>query len=285
MNAPDTAQVAFTIQPISALMGAEVKGLDLRVLFDPETKDRIHRAFLEHQLLVFRDQSLTKDEQVAFTEQFGTLERHALRNRGTAAHPLVHIVSNLDDDGKPMGRVRSDMWHTDKSFRPEPSMATILHAQRLPPEGGDTVFVNMYSAFDGLDQEMKDKIRDLWVVHSWALSRENEGRIVSEEEKADAPDNIHPLARVHPETGRTAIFAGMHASHIDGWTFEDGRALILALEEHATQPAYLFRHRWQPGDVLMWDNRCLLHRAEANFDAAKYPRIMHRTCLRGTPTH
>ena len=184
-----------------------------------------------------------------------------------------------------MGRVRSDMWHTDKSFRPEPSMATILHAQILPPNGGDTVFVNMYAAFDGLKQEIKDKIHDLKVVHSWALSRENEGRVVSEEEQADAPDNIHPLARKHPETGRIAIFAGMHASHIDGWPFEKGRSLILELEAHATQPAFLFRHKWRAGDVLMWDNRCLLHRAEANFDATQYQRIMHRTCLRGTPTN
>ena len=166
MNASNINQDDFKIQPLSTLMGAEVNGVDLRIPFNPETKDRIHRAFLDYQLLVFRDQSLTKDEQVAFTKQFGTLERHALRNRGTSGHPLVHIVSNLDNDGKPMGRVRSDMWHTDKSFRPEPSMATILHAQILPPNGGDTVFVNMYAAFDGLKQEIKDKIHDLKVVHS-----------------------------------------------------------------------------------------------------------------------
>ena len=285
MNASNINQDDFKIQPLSTLMGAEVNGVDLRIPFNPETKDRIHRAFLDYQLLVFRDQSLTKDEQVAFTKQFGTLERHALRNRGTSGHPLVHIGSKLGYDGKPMGRVRADMWHTDKSFRPEPSMATILHAQILPPNGGDTVFVNMYAAFDGLKQEIKDKIHALKVVHSWALSRENEGRVVSEEEKADAPDNIHPLARKHPETGRIAIFAGMHASHIDGWPFEKGRSLILELEAHTTQPAFLFRHKWRAGDGLMWDNRCLLHRAEANFDATQYQRIMHRTCLRGTPTN
>jgi taurine dioxygenase len=196
----------------------------------------------------------------------------------------VHIVNNLGEDGKPMGKVRSDMWHTDKSFRPEPSMATILHAITLPPDGGDTVFVNMYAAFEGLSAARQTETRDLKVVHSWRLSRENEGREMSSEELADAPDNTHPLARIHPETGRTAIFAGMHASHIEGWPFEKGRALILELEAHATQPQYLYRHTWRPGDMLMWDNRCLLHRAVANFDAAKYPRVLHRTCLRGTPT-
>ncbi len=280
---PET-KTDFAITALSDLMAAEVTGLDLAAPLDAAVQRKIHAAFLEHRLLVFRDQNLTKEEQVTFTEQFGTLERHTTRNRGTANLPLVHIVSNLDEDGKPMGRVRSDMWHTDKSFRPAPSMATILHAVTLPPEGGDTVFVDMYAAYDGLDEPTKNEIADLRVVHSWELSRENEGRVMSPEELADAPDNAHPLARVHPETGRTAIFVGMHASHIEGMSFDAGRALVLRLEEHATQACYQYRHSWRPGDLLMWDNRCLLHRAEANFDAATYPRILHRTCLRGTPT-
>lgn len=274
----------FDITPLSELMAAEVIGLDLSHPLSSQIRDAIHQAFLDHQLLVFRNQELSKEQQIAFTEQFGTLERHTARNRGTADLPLLHIVNNLDENGKPMGKVRSDMWHTDKSFRPAPSMATILHARTLPPDGGDTVFVNMYAAFDGLSSAQQEDIRDLKVVHSWKLSRENEGRVMSDEELRDAPDNSHPLARIHPETGRTAIFAGMHASHIEGRQFDEGRALILELEAHATQQQFLYRHSWRKGDMLMWDNRCLLHRAEANFDAAKYPRVLHRTCLRGTPT-
>ena len=277
-------QSAWELRSLSALMTAEIVGLDLTEPLDADTRGQLHQAFLDHQLLVFRDQDLTKEQQVAFTEQFGTLERHTARNKGTNDLPLVHIVNNLGEDGKPMGKVRSDRWHTDKSFRPAPSMATILHAITLPPDGGDTVFVNMYAAFEGLSADRQAEIRDLKVVHSWRLSRENEGREMSAEELADAPDNTHPLARIHPETGRTAIFAGMHASHIEGWPFEKGRALILELEAHATQPQFLYRHTWRPGNMLMWDNRCLLHRAEANFDAAKYSRVLHRTCLRGTPT-
>jgi alpha-ketoglutarate-dependent taurine dioxygenase len=283
-EAAPTVPAGFSINPLSDLMASEAIGLDLTQPLDADTRGQLHQAFLERQLLIFRDQDLTKEQQVAFTEQFGTLERHTARNKGTNDLPLVHIVNNLGEDGKPMGKVRSDMWHTDKSFRPEPSMATILHAITLPPDGGDTVFVNMYAAFEGLSAARQTETRDLKVVHSWRLSRENEGREMSSEELADAPDNTHPLARIHPETGRTAIFAGMHASHIEGWPFEKGRALILELEAHATQPQYLYRHTWRPGDMLMWDNRCLLHRAVANFDAAKYPRVLHRTCLRGTPT-
>ena len=283
-EAAPTVPAGFSINPLSDLMACEVIGLDLTQPLDADTRGQLRQAFLERQLLIFRDQDLTKEQQVVFTEQFGTLERHTARNKGTNDLPLVHIVNNLGEDGKPMGKVRSDMWHTDKSFRPEPSMATILHAITLPPDGGDTVFVNMYAAFEGLSAARQTETRDLKVVHSWRLSRENEGREMSSEELADAPDNTHPLARIHPETGRTAIFAGMHASHIEGWPFEKGRALILELEAHATQPQYLYRHTWRPGDMLMWDNRCLLHRAVANFDAAKYPRVLHRTCLRGTPT-
>ena len=125
---------------------------------------------------------------------------------------------------------------------------------------------------------------DLRVVHSWELSRENEGRVMSAEELADAPDNAHPLARVHPETGRTAIFVGMHASHIDGQDIKTSRPVIVSLEKHSTQEQFTFRHHWKDGDILMWDNRCLLHRADTNFDATQYPRVLHRTCLRGTPT-
>ena len=141
---------ALVINPLSELMAAEVVGLDLRQPLDLGTRDAVYQAFLDYQVLAFRDQDLTKEEQVAFTEQFGTLEKHAQRNQGTADHPLVHIVTNLDADGVPTGKVGSMRWHTDKSFRPKPSMATILHALILPPEGGDTVFANMYAAYEAL---------------------------------------------------------------------------------------------------------------------------------------
>ncbi len=274
----------FDVRPLSDLMAAEVIGLDLSQPFDKETRDAVYRAFLEYQVLAFRGQKLTKDEQVAFTEQFGTLERHAARNRGTATHPLVHTVSNLNAEAKPSGTVSSTRWHTDKSFRPAPSMATVLHAITLPPDGGDTVFANMYAAYEALSESEKSEIDGVGVIHSWELSRDNIGRVISEEEKRDAPPMTHPLARVHPDTGRKCLFMGMHASHLDNVPMAAGRARIEALEAHATQPQLLYRHHWQEGDVLMWDNRCLLHHADTNFDAARYPRVLHRTCLRGTPT-
>jgi len=280
----EISREVFQVLPLSDLMGAEIIGLDLSQPLDDRTRDQVHDAFLKYQVIVFRDQKLTKQQQVTFTEQFGPLERHTLRNLGTNDIPLVHVVTNMDDDGKLLGRVRSEKWHTDKSFRPEPSMATILHAVTLPPAGGDTVFANMYAGYEALPESTKAELADVKVVHSWELSRENIGRVMSEQEKRDAPDNAHPLVRTHPETGRKALFMGMHASHLEGMPMEDGRARIEALEEHATQERFIFRHNWREGDVLMWDNRCLLHHADGNFDTTKYPRVLHRTCLRGTAT-
>ena len=265
-------------------MAAEVTGLDLRQLLDTPTRNAVLEAFHGNQILVFRDQDLTKDEQIAFTEQFGTLERHALSNRGTSDSPFVHLVTNLDVAGRPTGKLGSTRWHSDKSFRPEPSMATILHAKILPPNGGDTCFANMYAAYEALDEVEKGELDALKVVHSWELSRENIDRKLSAEEIADAPPQTHPLARVHPETGRKGLFMGMHASHLEGMDMAEGRARIEALEVHATQERFTYRHNWRVGDLLMWDNRCLLHRADPNFDVALYPRVLHRTCLRGTPT-
>ena len=271
----------FAVRPLSPLFAAEIAGLDLRRPLPEPVRRAVYDAFVRYQVLAFRDQRLAKDEQIAFTEQFGALERHIARNRGSD-NPWVHTVSNLGADGLPSGKVNSTAWHTDKSFRPEPSLATILHAVRMPPDGGDTCFANMYAAYDALSAADKAALDGLRVVHSWELSREKSGQKATAEEIRDAPPMSHPLVRVHPDSGRKCLFMGEHASHIDGWPMEQGRALLARLEAHATAERFIYRHRWQPGDVLMWDNRCLLHRADPNFDAALHPRVLHRTCLRGT---
>ncbi|MGI9421622.1 MAG: TauD/TfdA dioxygenase family protein [Hyphomicrobiaceae bacterium] len=272
------------VRPLAVTLAAEVIGLDLSRPLDEPAKAVICDAFVRYKILAFRDQTLTKQQQVAFTEQFGTLEKHALSNAGTDEFPLVHIVTNLGADGKPSGKVGSTQWHSDKSFRPEPSMATILHAITLPPNGGDTCFADMHAAFEALPEAEKAELDGKHVIHSWELSRGNVGRVLSQEEIDDAPPMAHPLVRVHPESGEKCLFLGTHASHIDGMDMAAGRKRIEELEAHATQPQFIYRHSWRVGDVLMWDNRCLLHRADPNFDAARHPRVMHRTCLRGTPT-
>jgi taurine dioxygenase len=273
--------VGLQITPLSPVLGAEVIGLDLRQPLDAATRREVYAAFVRYHVLCFRDQQLNKAEQIAFTGQFGTLERHIARNRGSD-NPLVHTVSNLNADGKPSGKVGSQGWHTDKSFRPEPSLATILHAVVMPPNGGDTCFANMYSAYDALGDAEQAELDGVRVIHSWELSQQKHGRQATPEEIADAPPMHHPLVRLHPDTGKKCLFMGVHASHFDDRPMAEGRARLAALEAHATQDRFMYRHKWRPGDLLMWDNRCLLHRADANFDAAQYPRVLHRTCLRGT---
>ncbi|MEM8971365.1 MAG: TauD/TfdA family dioxygenase [Pseudomonadota bacterium] len=272
------------IKPLSATMAAEVTGLDLSQPMDQPTRDAVLSAFLKYKVLAFRNQKLSKSQQMAFTEQFGTLERHAKGNVGQDEFPLVHMVTNLGPDGQPTGVVKSTRWHSDKSFRPAPSMATILHAVTLPPDGGDTCFADMQAGFEALPEDEKDDLAEMTVVHSWEHSRDNVGKTFTKAELEDAPDMTHPLVRVHPDTGERALFLGMHAAFLGEMSKEDSLAKIEQLEEHCTQSRFVYRHNWQQGDVLMWDNRCLLHRADPNFDAAKFPRVMHRTCLRGTPT-
>lgn len=271
----------FTLRPLSAVLGAEIVGLDLREKLDAPTREAVYQAFVRYHVLCFRDQALSKEQQIAFSEQFGTLERHIARNRGTE-NPWVHTVSNLGPDGRPSGKVGSQQWHSDKSFRPEPSLATILHAVTLPPEGGNTCFADMTAAYDALSPLDKAELDGVRVIHSWELSQQKLGLTASPEEIADAPPMSHPLVRVHPDSGRKSLFMGQHASHLDDRPVTEGRTRLAALQDFATQERFMYRHVWRPGDVLMWDNRCLLHRADANFDAARHARVLHRTCLRGT---
>jgi taurine dioxygenase len=203
------------------------------------------------------------------------------RNRGTS-NPFVNVVSNLGPDGKPSGKVASTAWHSDKSFRPQPSLATVLHAQVMPPDGGETSFADMIAAYEALPESEKAELAGVRVVHDFAVFAARSGRAASPEEIADAPPMAHPLVRIIPESGRKALFMGEHASHLEGRPVEDGRARLQALMQHAVSERFVYRHRWRLGDVLMWDNRCLLHKANANFDAARFPRVLHRTCLRGT---
>ena len=244
------------INPLSDVMGAEVIGLDLRQTIAPAYKARLLEAFTQYHLLCFRDQSLTKHEQIEATKQFGELDVHVQSNRSSDI-PLIHIVTNLDQNDVPRQAIAakgSVHWHSDKSYRAVPSLATFLYGVEVPDEGGET--------------EWPDSVR-----------RTN-NREATDEEKANWPPIAQPLARTHPESGRKAIFIGQHASYIEGREAE-GRALIEELEAWCTQPQFRYAHRWRVGDLLMWDNRCLLHRA-ASFDGDRYRRLMHRTVTRGS---
>ncbi|MGE4218156.1 MAG: TauD/TfdA dioxygenase family protein [Alphaproteobacteria bacterium] len=269
--------------------GAEVDGFDCRRPVDAATREAILAALFKHQFLVFRDQSLSKQEQVDFSAAFGPLEQHV--NKGNHGYdiPYFHMVTNIGEDGRPLPPAPADKvyngtstWHTDKSYMPNPSLATLLHAVEVPTAGGETLFANLYAAYEALDSDRQQALDGRRAVHSWQQSLVNSrSRAATDEEIALAPPVVHPLIRTHPGTGRKALYIGLHASHIDDMPEEDGRALLFELLDFATQARFVAAHRWRVGDLVMWDNASLLHRG-ADYDRQSQRRVLHRTVIRGS---
>lgn len=274
----------FKLRKLGKAAGAEIRGLDLSERFDDEMRDNVLAALNEHHVLVFRDQDLTGEQQMAMTSRFGNLERHIFHDAQGHETPQVHVIANVDDKGNPVRRIYGSFhWHTDKSYHAVPSLMTFLHARELPPEGGDTEFANMQLAHDGLDAATKEKIASLRAIHSWEANRRNTGSVpATEEEKKLRPPVSHPLVRTHPETGRRGLYIGIHTDCIENMEREEGVALLKQLYDHATQRQYVYAHKWQPGDLVAWDNRCLLHRVLNNYDMDKHRRVMHRSVVSGT---
>lgn len=276
---------AFAIAPLSDVMAAEVLGIDLSQPLADGVLDTIYDAFVTHHILVFREQRLTESQQVDFSLQFGPLEAHVNRDFRSEAIPKVHRVSNLDADGNPTSKLASVgnfHWHSDKSYMALPSLATFLYGVELPPEGGDTRFANMHAAYEALPAAKQAAISDLQVVHSWEASRLKSGsRPATDPEKQDAPPVVHPMVRTHPDTGRKGLYIGTHTSHVEAMPMAEGEALLRELQDFATQDPFVYRHAWRVGDLVMWDNRCLLHCATADFDLERYRRVLHRTVVRG----
>lgn len=272
----------FTITPLSPVLGAEVTGLDLKDHLSAETKQQLQEAFDTYHVLCFRDQALSKEEQLEATKQFGELDVHVQSNRSSDI-PLIHIVSNMDEHDIPRQSIagrNSVHWHSDKSYRLKPSHATFLYSLEVPAEGGATQFANTLKAFEALPEERQQALSNLKVVHSWPDSKlRATGKPATDEEIASWPPMPQPLARTHPPSGRKALFIGQHASWIEGQE-TGGRGLIEELEAWCTQDRFVYNHQWRVGDMLMWDNRCLIHRA-APYDGDKYRRLMHRTVTQG----
>ncbi|MDA0657041.1 MAG: TauD/TfdA family dioxygenase [Proteobacteria bacterium] len=274
------------IRPIGRVAGAEIVGLDLSQPFGDDIRDAIMAALNEYHVLSFPDQQITKDQQLAFTERFGEVEGHVSRTYEGKASPLVHMVSNLDQDGKPTKTPRSHgnyFWHTDKSYHDLPSLASMLYAVEIPPFGGATQFANMVMAYDELMPEMKEKIQGLRVVHSWEQSRKNSFNTpATPEQIAERPPVSHPIVRTHPDTGEKGVYIGIHASHIEGMDWHEGREILYRLTDLVTQPRFVYTHEWKKNELVIWDNRCLMHRATGDFPQDVYPRVLHRTVVRGT---
>ncbi len=280
----------FSVTPLTPELGAEIRGLDLRKPLDDTTMARVRRIWLDHVIVLFPEQDIDDDQQIAFSRQIGALEMINMAALQVPGKPEVYRATNLDQDDNfmpidhPVMQTNRDnqKWHTDSSFKHVPATASLLHARIVPEAGGETEFANLAAAYDALDDATKEQIDDLIVVHNFFWSRKGVDAIAfTEEEKAAIPPVRHPLARVHPETGRKVIYIGSHAEKIEGMGWEESRALIDRLNEHATQPRFTYRHNWCVGDMIWWDNRAALHRGLA-YDATGQKRRLHRTTVAGT---
>ena len=274
------------IHPIEgATLGARVGGVDLRRVDDALFR-KIEDAWHAHGVLVFEGQGLGDDEQVAFSRRFGALERLIT---GRAGNAEIAPLSNVRPDGSlvpPEGNyalflLGNTFWHTDSSFKRVPAKASLLSARVVPSQGGETEWADMRAAYDALAPDVQREIEDLVAVHSYRYSQGLIGGldVLSEADWEALPPVEHPLVRVHPATGRKSLYAGRHASHIVGRPVEEGRALLERLTAEAAVPPRVFRHRWQVGDLVIWDNRCVLHRGHTW--PADQARTMARTTIAG----
>ena len=284
--------MGLTITPIEDSFAGRVEGIDLSRGIDEATFTRVRDAFHRHAVLVIAGQgSLDDAAQVAFSRRFGRLERSIRFDKsGGGQLPEISNLSNVDDDGSlyprddPRARYHAgnEMWHTDSSFKPVPANASLLSGRVVPPEGGDTEFADARAAYDALAETRKAEFEDLVVEHSIIYSRGLMGGdvIFNDTDKADLPPVHQALVRTHPATGRKALYTGSHASHVVGWPVDKSRELLKELLDHTVQAQFVCRHRWSTGDLVMWDNRCVLHRARP-YPADRYPRIMRRTTVAG----
>jgi len=279
--------MGLSITSLAAIAGAEVTGLDLSAPLRNDDFELIRSAWLGHNgVLVIRNQQLTPEQHLAFSRRFGPLfgEQEQLQDTVKKyllpGYPAIYRVSNKVEDDKPLGRARAGTyWHSDVSFRKRPAMASILYAIEIPPVGGDTLFANMYAAWSALSLNMQEKLRGLHAVHDFAVAAPvSYTADVIEQDDFDGQNRYrHPLVVTHPETGRPALFVNPgFTSHIEGFDKAESEALLGFLYEHASRAEFIYRHRWQPNDLLIWDNRCLMHYAVADYSADRY---MHRTTV------
>lgn len=273
--------------PLSQAGGITITGLDLARPLPRVAQDQIRAALRDHHFLVFPDQALSREQQFAFTANFGPVEHHSGRDGQTKRYAAAHVITNLDNQGNPVDRSSSPVsnyrWHTDKAYYPVPPMLTALYAVEVPPFGGDTEFANAAMGYAALPQTTKRRIEGLRVVFYWgAGARKSDATARTSSQPREPPPVDHPLVRTHPETGRKALYIGNHSSHILGMPEHEGSVLLDTLLQHTTKPQFVYAHRWRAGDLVIWDNRCLLHRAVANYEIGRYRRIMHRSVVRGT---
>ena len=266
--------------PLSKTIGVEFHNLNLSNYLEKNILKEIKTAFHENIVLVFRNQSLEPEQLINFTKFFGKVEQHPLDSRvGFKSHPEVLVLENNADSQAP----RNDFWHSDISFSENPPLCSILHAKKIPGKGlGDTLFCNMYRVYDELSDGLKKNLQGLRAIHSAkALIKRNNDENNNANPILKIPNSVsHPVVRTHPQTGRKALYINPYYTIcFDGWSLEESKPWIEWLTNKATKIENIYRHKWQKGDVLMWDNRCSMH--YAIFDYGSKTRLMYRTTAAG----
>jgi alpha-ketoglutarate-dependent 2,4-dichlorophenoxyacetate dioxygenase len=280
--------MTIAIRKLTPVFGAEITGVDLAQV-DDASFEEIEDAFENFSVLVFPNQNLDDESQIDFSRRFGELEKTQghIANNFTVKH--VSEISNLDPDGKLMAaddprllfRIGQRNWHSDSSFKRVPAKASLLHARKLPPDGGDTQFSSLRAAYDALPAQRKRGLEGKVAIHHYAYSRRNDGyQLTNEEEDRRFPPVPQAIIRANPVNGRKALYVGSHASHIRGMPEEEGCALLRELLAFATQKQFTYLHHWQVGDLVMYDNRAVLHRARP-YKITEHARVLHRTTVAG----
>jgi taurine dioxygenase len=286
MNAPDHRP--FTARPLTPKLGARIEGLPLSEEMSDATFDALYAAFLRYQVLLFPSQDVPSGRQVALARRFGEVQVHVMNQYHADGYPELYRLSNLDEHGNPNGKHPDRgtlIWHTDGSWQRRTGQATIIYGEVMPDIGGETHFCDMYGAYERLDDDWKERIEHMRAVHNldFSRTRRHGEDPMTEAQKRAAPPVDHPVVRTHPETRRRCLYLGDHAESIVGMPYGDGRALIDDLNARAVHPDLTYEHRWTPGELILWDNRCVMHKATP-YDPATQKRVIRRcTVIGGVP--
>jgi taurine dioxygenase len=275
-----------TILPTGKALAAEIQGVDLRTV-DTEDFAGIYRAWLDHSVLLFRGQNLTDEDLVAFSEKFGDLDWAPVQESGrrfVEGHPEIYVVSNVMENGEPIGSLGAGeaTWHTDMSYLQDPPKASILYALEVPPSGGNTYFNNMYRAYEFLPEAVKKRIEGKTLKHDATYNSGGYVRqgIAAIDDPITSPGTFHPLVCTHPETKRRVLYLGRRRNaYINGLSLAESESLLDELWSQANHEELEWYNEWRVGDIVLWDNRCTMHRRDP-FDATSR-RVMHRTQIKG----
>ncbi len=282
----DDSYSRISVTPLAGALGAEIGGVDLTNL-DDATFEEVHRAWLDHHVIYFRDQDMTPDDHLAFARRWGEIHIHPF-NKPMDGYPEILQLLKTETAERNNG----NLWHSDQMYTAEPAKATILIAREMPPFGGDTMFTNQYLAYESLSDGMKVMLSRLKGVNDGNSRKNFRGKTRAElqaagqattPQKEPDPDvqtvSVHPLVRTHPETGRKSLYVGAHTVQIDGMTEEESAPLLTYLMAHSSRPEFTCRVRWRVGTLTMWDNRCCQHYALNDYQGVR--RCVHKITVKG----